>query len=153
VVKPRQVVCVGGAGYTVLTVWQSLTESQHNVVVLALPLVLFLMDFIAKTGLKVPTETAGPDLALVGIGLDISALMLVATVSVGVPAGGERDYVVLLIALLVVHLTMWLSALRCVSPSVAARWRGLPVIGSHLLGFIVIYSSLITVIQHALSAL
>ena len=135
-----------------LTVWQSLTESQHNVVVLALPLVLFLMDFIAKTGLKVPTETAGPDLALVGIGLDVSALMLAATVSAGASAAGERDYVVLLIVLLVVHLTRWLGALRCVSPSVATRWRGLPVIGSYLLGFIVVYSSLITVIQHALPA-
>jgi hypothetical protein len=88
----------------VLSLWLVLTESQHNAIILALPVLLFAIDFMFKTGLKIPTETAGPDLALVGVGLDISAIMLTtATPDVSAP---EAQYLTLLVVLWLIHFAL-----------------------------------------------
>lgn len=143
-----------------LSVWSALTETQHNYILLAIPVVLFALDFITKSGHGISSDTSGPDLALVGIGIDASALVL--SVTDANLAAKDRAYLLLLIVMLLAHFAMWAAALWCVAHAGknAFSWvafsrtismRGPLILSSYFLGFGTVYLSLIAVLQRVLT--
>ena len=126
--------------------WASLTDPERAVVVLVAPLVLFVADVMVKTGFGLDLRTAGGDRAMAAIGIDVAQVL-------DAVSGQKNDprYGTLFLLMLLGHFVAWLACLWLVHAGVT-RWPRLREIGSSLLGFLALYSGVLTVAQFLLDS-
>lgn len=122
--------------------WSNLSHNQQTGVFIAIPFFLFFMNLLLKNGFHLPIDTAGGDLCLAAVSLDISQMFIVISDSTK-----SKELSLLLLALAVVHLFLWVSSLRLVSFGEYLYLSRLRIGTSYFLGLLAFYTSLGTILQ------
>lgn len=122
--------------------WSTLSESQQAGILQAVPILLFLTNLTVKNGFNLSIDTAGADLCLVAVGLDISQTFI--AMSGATPA---TELSTLLLTLALVHVFLWMASLRLVSFREDLFLRAVRLGTSYFLGLLAIYTSLGTILQ------
>lgn len=116
------------------------------------PFLLFFINLLIKNGFRMPTETAGGDLCLVAVGVDISQMC--TTMSDDTQS---IELLPLLLLFFLAHLFLWASSLRLVSfggekgrkdgGTSLDKVRSVRIGTSYVLGLLAFCTSLGTVFQ------
>jgi len=122
--------------------WSTLSETEQTAIFIAIPFFLFFMDLLVKNGFNISTETAGGDLCLAAVGLDISQTFIAME---GISRDMKLSSLLLLLAL--AHLFLWASSLRLVAFKKRSSLINLRIGISYALGLLAFYTSLGTIVQ------
>jgi len=122
--------------------WSNLSYSERSAIFIAIPFFLFFMDILIKNGFNLSTETAGGDLCLAAVGLDISHTFIALS---GLTLNFKLPSLLLILAL--IHLFLWASSLRLVAFKEKPSFVKLRIGTSYFLGVLAFYTSLGTIVQ------
>ena len=126
--------------------WSSLTHTQQMIVFMTVPFILFVVDILIKEGFNISIESAGCDLCLAAIGLDVSQTFIAFSES-----HSDSQLSSLFLVLIVVHLLSWIIALRLISFSKNhLPFQNLRICASYFVGLFSFYTSFGTILQFIL---
>ena len=122
--------------------WSNLSYNQQTSVFIAIPFFLFFVDLLLKNGFHLSIDTAGGDLCLAAVSLDISQLFIAISGS-----AKSIELSLLLLILTIVHLFLWIFSLRLVSFDEYLYLVRLRIGTSYFLGLLAFYTSLGTILK------
>lgn len=122
--------------------WSNLSYNQQACTFMTIPFFLFFMDLLVKNGFHLPIDTAGGDLCLAAVSLDISQIFILISGSTK-----SIELSLLLLILAVVHSFFWILSLRLVSFGENLYLTRLRIGTSYFLGLLAFYTSLGTILQ------
>lgn len=122
--------------------WSNLSYNQQTGVFIAIPFFLFFVDLLLKNGFNLSIDTAGGDLCLAAVSLDISQLFIAISGS-----AKSIELSLLLLILTIVHFFLWIFSLRLVSFDEYLYLVRLRIGTSYFLGLLAFYTSLGTILQ------
>ena len=125
--------------------WSSLSNSQQMAIVQVVPMLVFVLDLVLKGRFGLDLSTAGADLCLAAISLDVSQTFS-AMSSPQLPANAGTLFGGLMLA----HLVVWVSSLSIVPAGLHSAGQKAWVALSYCLGLLALYTSLGTVVQRML---
>lgn len=126
--------------------WSNLSYNQQTAVFTVVPFFLFFADLLMKNGFRLSIDTAGGDLCLAAVSLDISQAFIAVSGTIQ-----NIQLSPLLLILVLVHVFLWVSCLRLVSFTGRSSFPDSLRIGiSYFLGLLAFYTALGTILQFML---
>lgn len=126
--------------------WYELSLNQQLGIYAFIPFLLFFTDLMIKSGFGLSIDTAGGDICLCSVGLDVSQTFITILNPIK-----ETNILLLLIILTLIHFSLWVLCLRLVAfdkysinPSISRTVR---IGSSYFLGLVALYISLGTILN------
>lgn len=122
--------------------WVNLSSNIHSIFIIFLPLLIFFMDMVIKNGFGLNIDTAGCDLCLVAIGLDITQISVFLLSN-----NGASSFTCLLFIVIFAHIFIWVTTLWIVSKSISVHKNYILISITYMLGILSVIVSVEIILE------
>ncbi len=128
--------------FSIVDWWLNLTYLQQVWIFMGIPFILLFTDLIIKNGFELSIETAGGDLCLAAVGIDISQTFIsISNFSESI------KLLPMLLILAFIHLFLWALSLRLVSFRKSFSFPRIRIGTSYFFGLFAFCTSFGTIFQ------